>query len=126
MVDTVADIDAPPFDIRGRTALQAAVLSRNTEILRFLCDHGADINGPIALTGGITTLEAVFRCKESMEDYDEDWNDNDYRAATEAFIFLLDKGASVNHSDGSMDEYNCSCDLQGKGTKLLLSYQVAQ
>lgn len=100
LIDRGADINAPPFAVKGRTALQAAALSNNMKMLRLLCDHGADINGPVALTDGITALEATSRPWESILGYDDDWCEYN-EVPTEAFLFLLDQGASVNRPDGS-------------------------
>jgi len=115
LIDRGADINAPPFAVKGRTALQAAALSGNMEMLRLLYDHGADINGPIALTDGITALEATSRPWES--EYDDDWCEYD-DVPTEAFLFLLDHGASVNRPDGSPSPLLHDL-IELKGTDLL-------
>lgn len=98
LINRGANVNAPPFSVRGRTALQAAAQSQNLEMLHILCDHGADINGPIALTGGFTSLEAALRPRESEDD---ESFDNYDEISTEAFHFLLGRGALVNRPDGS-------------------------
>jgi ankyrin repeat protein len=118
LIDRGADINAPPFAVRGRTALQAAALSGNMEMLRLLYDHGADINGPIALTDGITALEATLRPWESTFEYDDDWCEYSDYVPTEAFLFLLDHGASVNRPDGSPSPLLHDL-IELKGTDLL-------
>jgi ankyrin repeat protein len=102
LIDRGADINAPPFAVKGRTSVQAAALSHSMEKIRLLCDHGADINGPIALIDGITTLEATLRPWEltngNVDAYG--WVEYD-EIPTEIFLFLLDQGASVNRADDS-------------------------
>lgn len=93
-----AKINALPFAVRGRTALQAAANSRNIQMVRLLCQYNAEINGPIAVSGGLTALEASLTPQESMDEDDEgDYDD----VTTEVFRFLLDQGALVNRRDGS-------------------------
>ena len=72
------------------------------EEIRLLCDHGADINGPIALIDGIATLEATLRPWEPTSSHGDATGWVEYEEIpTEIFLFLLDQGASVNGADGS-------------------------
>jgi ankyrin repeat protein len=83
-----ADLNQPAFKCGGRTALQAACEwnpfsseeeDHKAQLLRFLLDHGADVNGLPAMHYGITALEIAAR-------------QGDLRTA----VFLLGHGADVN------------------------------
>jgi ankyrin repeat protein len=56
-----ADVNAPPAESYGRTALQAAAELRpaNLDLVRLLLENGADVNGPTAKFNGITALQAA-------------------------------------------------------------------
>ncbi|KAJ3454219.1 hypothetical protein MRS44_018113 [Fusarium solani] len=95
-----ADVNKPPFPIRGCTALQAAANARSMEKIQFLLGVGADIHAAPAVIGGVTALEATVRPSALLfDDYDEDYYEES--GHTETFVFLLDKGAAVNRPDGS-------------------------
>ncbi|KAI5456712.1 ankyrin repeat-containing domain protein [Mariannaea sp. PMI_226] len=97
-----ADINKPPFPIRGCTALQAAAKDGSIEKIQFLLSKGANINTPPAVTGGVTALEATVRPWQWY--FDEDSEDGEYYEDTEvveSFVFLLENDAEVNRSDGS-------------------------
>jgi hypothetical protein len=54
-----AEVNAPPADHNGRTALQAAAQQGNLELVRLLLDCHADVNGPPSATRGITALQGA-------------------------------------------------------------------
>ncbi|RFN44231.1 hypothetical protein FIE12Z_11557 [Fusarium flagelliforme] len=98
-----AEVNKPPFPIRGYTALQAAASSCSMEKLQFLLSKGADINAPPAVSGGVTALEATVRPWSPLlndgSPGDEDYFENS--ELTETFIYLLHEKAVVNRPDGS-------------------------
>ncbi|KAF4445530.1 hypothetical protein F53441_10727 [Fusarium austroafricanum] len=97
-----ADINKPPFPIRGYTALQAAAAASSMEKVQFLLSEGAEINAAPAVTGGVTALEATVRPWASF--YEDNYSEEVYyekSGLTEVFIYLLNKGAVVNRPDGS-------------------------
>lgn len=47
-----AEVNAPPAEESGRTALQAAAESGHEDIVKYLIDNGADINAPMMETAG--------------------------------------------------------------------------
>lgn len=100
-----AEVNKPPFPIRGYTALQAAASSCSMEKLQFLLSKGADINAPPAVTGGVTALEATVRPWTPFLDHVEgnlwEYDYFDSSGLMETFIHLLDKSAVVNRPDGS-------------------------
>ncbi|KAF9776340.1 hypothetical protein IL306_005508 [Fusarium sp. DS 682] len=100
-----AEVNKPPFPIRGYTALQAAASSCSIEKLEFLLSKEADINAPPAVTGGVTALEATVRPWTPFLEYDEDdyWGEEylKSRELMETFTYLLNKGAVVNRPNGS-------------------------
>jgi ankyrin repeat protein len=84
-----ADINTPPYPIRGYTALQAALRGQDSVgVAKFLLDKRADVFAPPALVGGKTVLEAIFRY----------WYIDEEHLAL--FRQLLDAGASVNRPNG--------------------------
>ncbi|EXM26060.1 Ankyrin repeat [Fusarium oxysporum f. sp. vasinfectum] len=97
-----ADINKPPFPIRGYTALQAAAAASSMEKVQFLLSEGAELNAAPAVTGGVTALEATVRPWAPFfeDDYWEEGYDEKI-GLTEVFIYLLNKGAVVNRPDGS-------------------------
>jgi ankyrin repeat protein len=54
-----ADVNAPPADGGGRTALQAAVKEANIELVKILLDAEADVNAPPPNLHGSTALQAA-------------------------------------------------------------------
>lgn len=56
-------INEPPSPIHGRTAIQAAAGNGHIEMVRYLLEIGADINGPTAQGYGASTLQAAARSK---------------------------------------------------------------
>jgi ankyrin repeat protein len=54
-----AEVNAPPADHNGRTALQAAAKQGNTELVQVLLNFGADVNAPPAEDDGRTALQAA-------------------------------------------------------------------
>ncbi|KAF9766601.1 hypothetical protein IL306_000969 [Fusarium sp. DS 682] len=101
-----AEVNKPPFPIRGYTALQAAASSCSIEKVEFLLSQGADINAPPAVTGGVTALEATVRPWAPFFEHDRlyYWDGKDSTSGsglTETFIYLLRKGAVVNRPNGS-------------------------
>ncbi|VZH95299.1 unnamed protein product [Fusarium fujikuroi] len=97
-----ADINKPPFPVRGYTALQAAAAARSMEKVQYLLSKGAEINAAQAVTGGVTALEATVR---PWDPFFEDLELEEYYEAEdgieEVFIYLLEKGAVVDRPDGS-------------------------
>jgi ankyrin repeat protein len=61
LLDSGADINAPPGDEFGRTALQAATSAQNPDprIVESLLSCGADVNGGPARKGGVTALQGA-------------------------------------------------------------------
>jgi ankyrin repeat protein len=61
LLDHGADINSPPGDEFGRTALQAATSARNPDprIIQLLLSHGADVNARPARKGGVTALQGA-------------------------------------------------------------------
>ncbi|KAK1999201.1 ankyrin [Colletotrichum falcatum] len=59
-----ADVNAPPGDEFGRTALQAAVCGKNPvaihAMVEYLLSVGADVNAPPGKKGGITALAQIL------------------------------------------------------------------
>ncbi|KAI1133687.1 hypothetical protein F5Y10DRAFT_283959 [Nemania abortiva] len=105
LVQRGADVNQPPKEFRGRTALQAACegelldtdeYSINTDVVRFLIDKGADINAPPAPFGGVTALQAAAM-----------------RGNFEIVLLLLDQGADINAPPA--EEYGY-CALDGSAT----------
>lgn len=54
-------INAPPSQVGGRTALQAAAEQGHSELVTFLLDLGVSVNGPIAKKFGVSTLQPAAR-----------------------------------------------------------------
>lgn len=61
LLDLNVDINAPPGDEYGRTALQAATSAPNPDvrIVEFLISRGADVNAKPATKGGLTALQGA-------------------------------------------------------------------
>ncbi|KAH8794287.1 ankyrin repeat-containing domain protein [Hyaloscypha sp. PMI_1271] len=60
LLDHGAEINAPPGDEFGRTALQAATSANpDRRIVEFLYSRGADVNAGPARKGGVTALQGV-------------------------------------------------------------------
>jgi ankyrin repeat protein len=64
LLDHGAEINAPPGDEFGRTALQAATSVQNPDrrIVEFLHSRGADVNAGPARKGGVTALQGAAIC----------------------------------------------------------------
>ena len=91
LIDKGANVNAPAHQNDGRTALQAALESKNpVESARILLDHGADVSAPPARWGGRTALEAL--CHNEIANNSED--------ARQLCHKLLDAGATVNRPEG--------------------------
>jgi ankyrin repeat protein len=58
-LDSGADINMPPFDRYGATALQFAAIGGYIGIAQLLIQRGADVNAPSARIGGRTALEGA-------------------------------------------------------------------
>jgi ankyrin repeat protein len=88
LISRGANVNAPPYPGGGRTALQAALETCNTDrIPRLLLHHGADASAPPAAFDGLTALEAFCHnaaAKDSPELCDT----------------LLSAGATVNRPGG--------------------------
>ncbi|KAI1329331.1 ankyrin [Xylariaceae sp. FL0255] len=79
-----ADINAPAFPLKGRTALQAACgnesgIKATLSLVEFLLDNGADVNAPGAKYHGMTALQFSISS-----------------GSMRMFCYLLDAGADVN------------------------------
>jgi ankyrin repeat protein len=88
LISRGANVNAPPYPRGGRTALQAALETCNTDrIPRLLLHYGADASAPPAAFDGLTALEAFCHnaaAKDSPELCDT----------------LLSAGATVNRPGG--------------------------
>ncbi|KIW55161.1 hypothetical protein PV05_07465 [Exophiala xenobiotica] len=54
-----ADVNAPPLQVRGQTALQAASARGHVPLVKLLLGHGADVNAQAAPEWGLTALQAA-------------------------------------------------------------------
>ncbi|KAJ5461898.1 Endochitinase B1 [Penicillium daleae] len=79
LLNSGADINAPPGEVCGRTALQAAVERGYLDIIQLLLSAGADINAHPAAANGMTALQAAAK-----------------RGNLELVKLLLSSGADVN------------------------------
>jgi ankyrin repeat protein len=63
LLDTGANVNSPPAEIGGRTALQTAaeLCPGNPDMIYLLLQRGADVNAPPACRYGITALRAAAR-----------------------------------------------------------------
>jgi ankyrin repeat protein len=81
-----ARVNDLPVGKNGWTALQAALLiqneNKNLQMVRFLLDHGADVNGPAAEVGCSTALNIVVFAREKVN-----------------VQLMLDWGAHINATD---------------------------
>lgn len=59
LVDTCADMNAPPAYDQGATAVQVAASMGHMGIMRFLIERGANINAPVAEVMNRTALEGA-------------------------------------------------------------------
>ena len=61
LLDHGAQLNASAATERGRTALQAAASSEDTNLamIKLLLSKGAEVNGPAAGSGGVTALQAA-------------------------------------------------------------------
>jgi ankyrin repeat protein len=62
LISNGADVNAPPGEGYGSTALQAACESGNEEIVDILLKQGADINAPAGPLAGMSALAATSYC----------------------------------------------------------------
>ncbi len=86
-----ANVNAPAHWDRGRTALQAALESKNpVESARMLLDHGAGVSAPPARSDGPTALEALCHNRKISDSEGARWLCHE----------LLDRGATVNRPGG--------------------------
>ncbi|KAJ4151153.1 hypothetical protein LMH87_011868 [Akanthomyces muscarius] len=79
LLDTDADINAPPAPTRGNTALQIAVSKRNVRLVKLFLSKGADVNGPPSPEHGATALQRAVMV-----------------GSMPIFVLLLENGADVN------------------------------
>lgn len=57
LVEKGANVNAPPFEHHGATALQFAAIGGFLGLAKTLLTHGADVNAPPAKIDGQTALE---------------------------------------------------------------------
>ncbi|KAH9893048.1 ankyrin repeat-containing domain protein [Xylariomycetidae sp. FL2044] len=89
-----ADINAPAYELQGRTALQAFVVYYwdypdeviDLEFAQFMIDQGADVNGAPARTNGMTALQYAAAMGSVSLTY-----------------FFLQNGAHINAASGHLD-----------------------
>ncbi len=91
LISKGANVNAPAYQYKGRTPLQAALKSENAlENAPILLDHGANPSAPPAKRNGLTTLEALCHNHKI----------NDSKGARLLCHRLLDDGAMVNRPRG--------------------------
>jgi ankyrin repeat protein len=61
LIESGANVNAPPGRINGRTALQAAAEIGNLETVQFLLRKNANVNAPAGFKGGLTALQGAIR-----------------------------------------------------------------
>ena len=91
LIGNGANVNTPAHEYSGRTALQAALESKNpVESAQILLDHGVDVSAPPARLNGLTAFEALCH----------NYKINDSEGAQLLCHRLLDDGATVNRPRG--------------------------
>jgi ankyrin repeat protein len=86
-INTSALVNAPAWEYKGCTAIQAACKSGNIEMVTWLLAHDANVNAPPATCDGVTPLEAVMKSYTRTTE------------KVELIRILLDKGMKITKSD---------------------------
>ncbi|KLU89688.1 hypothetical protein MAPG_08658 [Magnaporthiopsis poae ATCC 64411] len=71
LIERKADVNAPPYGHKGRTALQAACCVGDAKMVEFLLGKGAKVNAAAAAWEGVTAVEGLLVCPTAGQDVKE-------------------------------------------------------
>ncbi|KAF2684590.1 ankyrin [Lentithecium fluviatile CBS 122367] len=100
-------VNAPAWEYQGHTAIQAACISGDIEMVTWLLSQGAEVNAPPAACDGVTPLEAVMKSDAGIAE------------KAELIRILLHNGLEITKSDTQKSEGILHAIIKDGQTELL-------